>query len=196
MTTIVGIERDGVVYMAADSQTTISGYKYQITQKKLFWNRDILFGVTGSVIVNQLLRYHLQLPAHDNGLSDDHYMIQHVMPAVRTVLEPIKGDGYDDFWALMGYRGRLYMISYGFECVRPAEFYAAIGSGRDYAIGAVKTLMIHTPSMHPSLMVTTAVSVAVSCDTYSSSPVVKMSTTELEADIDQATPVTAIAAHQ
>lgn len=145
MTCIAGIAHEGRVYIGGDS-ATLSGWLLQRTQSpKVFRNGEFLIGVTGTMRLTQILRYHLVVPPQAED-DQEAYMVKVFAEAVRTCL---KAQG----WAkvdnnreesegafLVGYRGGLYSVYSDYQVFRSLDGVDACGSGREYALAAMYVL--------------------------------------------------------
>ena len=145
MTCIVGIiNKDGTVTMGGDS-AGVAGYSIvDRTDKKVFVNRDMVFGFTSSFRMGQLLQFQLKIPDHDPRVEDYKYMCTAFIEAVRSCL---KSYGYNKTnndvesggTFLVGYKGTIYEIENDYQVgVRTGEF-NSVGCGFELALGAMYT---------------------------------------------------------
>lgn len=150
MTCIVGLAQDGEVYIGGDS-AAVSGWTVQETAlRKVFRVGQFLIGYAGSFRMGQILQYHLSVPQQQDGVSDERYMVVDFVEAARTCF---KEKGYTKIdnnreaapYVLVGYRSTLYMIDDDFQVQHLESGLDAIGSGREYALGAMAARMDLSP---------------------------------------------------
>lgn len=146
MTCIIGLETEDGVWIGADSAGT-DGYGSQTLRAdtKVFRNGPMIFGFCGSFRMGQLLRYQFDVPRHEEGMSDYEYMVKVFIEEARTVL---KAGGFTwverntetggDF--LVAYNDKLYEVEEDFQVGMSSRPYVCIGSGGDYASGAMAAL--------------------------------------------------------
>lgn len=144
MTCIVGVAHKGKVYMGADSAAVQGWTRRQTKLVKVFRRGPFLMGYTTSFRMGQLLEHQLALPQQKGG-DDLAFLVQDFVEAVRDVL---KRHGYSKVEAnnesagqfLLGYRGQLYSIDSDYQVGLMADGFDAVGSGSEYALGALKSL--------------------------------------------------------
>ena len=148
MTCIVGIVNGSNVIIGGDRQGLNSNslYKSERIDNKVFKKGEFVFGFTTSYRFGQLVRYKLSIPSITEGQDVMEYMVVSVVDAIRRVL---KDGGYIEVqnnveWGgniLVGFRGRLFQIHSDFQVSEPKTRYDSVGSGREFALGAIKTLI-------------------------------------------------------
>lgn len=141
MTCIVGHIDKGVVTLGADS-AGVGGYTIEARRDpKLFRVGDFIIGCTSSFRMIQLLNFSLELPLV--GDTDIYkYMCTSFVTAVR---ECFAAGGYlrkesereEGGTFLVGYRDRLFCVQDDFQVAELECPYNAIGSGEEYAKGAL-----------------------------------------------------------
>lgn len=145
MTCIVGIAKDGKVYMGCDSITS-NGYTREITKRsKVFRVGEFLIGTCGSIRMANILQYHLAVRPLEENEDIDRYMVIAFIEAVRECLKS-KGvasinsnvETSGDF--LCGFRGKLYQCAADFQVDSYVGDTASCGCGSDYALGAMLAL--------------------------------------------------------
>lgn len=152
MTTIVGIEHEGKVYLAADHRC-VSGWQLDSSTESKLWRRfGMLIGVAGMVRYRQLLQFVVEPPRPQEPEENDlAYLVSAFVPNVRKTLTDVNHIGKDDdgekasSLALFGYRGRLYELATNFTVSTFERGYHAIGSGREYALGALAVMTEAAP---------------------------------------------------
>ena len=154
MTCVVGMVRDGVVYMGADS-AGVSGYTIRYRKDaKVFFTGDMLIGFTTSFRFGQILQYEFNPPKHDGDVSVERYMVNLVIPAMRDALKvhgysKIENNNECGGQCLVGYRGRLFMIHDDFQVGESDDCFDAVGCGNDLAMGSMLStlkLIPHLPA--------------------------------------------------
>jgi len=150
MTCVAGIMMDGQVVMAAD-RAAVSGTTNMARKgAKIFRKGDFLIGFTSSFRMGDVLEHVLTIPrANEPGMDFNmKYMVLEFVPAVKAVF---KDAGYnrcendvDSAGTFpVGVRGQLYEIDEDYQVGQSLSGYHALGSGRDYALGAMHALTNH-----------------------------------------------------
>jgi len=145
MTCIVGIVKDGNVYIGGDSAGVSSDYDRHLRKdKKVFRNGPFVMGFTSSFRMGQLLQYKLNVPRRAEYIDIMDFMVNSFVDAVRFCL---KDGGYSTISAntetggtfLVGYQGRLFQIQGDFQVAETISGYDAVGCGQSYALGSLFT---------------------------------------------------------
>ena len=145
MTCVVGVVQKGRVYIGVDS-AAVQGWTRRASQvSKVFRRGPFLIGYTTSFRMGQLLEHHLNVPAQTDKVSDMTFMVTQFIEAVRVLLKEkgftkIESNTEKGGQFLVGYRGQLYTIESDFQVGHQVEQFDAIGSGAEFALGAVKAL--------------------------------------------------------
>jgi len=147
MTCIIALPDSGKVWMGSDS-AVLSGWSIrQMAATKVFRNGPFLLGCTGSIRMAQLLRFDLTIPEHVDGVKDHAYLVATFIPAVRTCLKEggftkVEDNREEGGFFLAGYRSQAYHIHDDFQVTAYNDRggLAAIGCGREYALGAMAAL--------------------------------------------------------
>ena len=141
MTVIVGFEFDNRVFLAGDVQGTGYNSKVVHTQPKVFNKKGVIFGFTSSYRFGQVLEHNLAdpvVPADDAEVY--RWLISVLVPDLRQVL---KDNGYEKGGnCLIGVRGQLWELQDDFSVLRSVKGYSAVGSGYEYAMGALEMLQL------------------------------------------------------
>lgn len=160
MTCIVGLERDGKVYIGGDSASVTGLHITTRRDRKVFTRDGMAFGFTSSWRMGQLIRYQVAFPdlpisPPDLSLSQskraafeaelDGWMVTEFVEAIR---EGLKDGGYSKVESnqeeggtfLVGARGCLYAIFSDFQVARVAHEFDAVGCGEQYARGAMEVM--------------------------------------------------------
>lgn len=143
MTSIVGISRDGHVYMGGDSCGSDSYSWMHVSNPKVFQVDKFLFGCCGSFRMIDLLRFSLKVEPQTVDQSDDGYIRTTFITAVRKLFKEngfMRDESRDrggNF--LLGYRGNLYEIQDDFSVLNTPPWGHAVGSGEQPARGSLFT---------------------------------------------------------
>ena len=145
MTCIVALKAGKAIYWGADS--CVTGYDTRImTRPKIFQVGEMVFGGSGTLRMLQLIEYHLKPKKHKKKFSDMEYLVRKIIPQIRAIMKEHgkmggstanseNGEKSDSYF-IIGYRGDIYQLGFGFSVTTPVEPYEAIGSGQSYALGA------------------------------------------------------------
>jgi ATP-dependent protease HslVU (ClpYQ) peptidase subunit len=157
MTCIVGLveksRRRGspaTVYIGADS-ASVSGWTSRVTRlPKVFRRGPFLIGYTTSFRMGQLLEHALKVPAKGDEGDDMRYMVTVFVEQVRQLLKErgvakIESNAETGGQFLVGYSGRLYSVQSDFQVNEMADGFDAVGSGAEYALGAIAALQGTAP---------------------------------------------------
>jgi hypothetical protein len=157
VTCIVGVVgAQNKVWLAADSLGSSAGLRQEFVTPKLITRpleirkndafkqyTPVVMGYTGSFRIGNVLTKQLKLPALSGPL--DEYMVCDFVPEVMSVLDRagclreeahVKSGGT----FLFGVLGRLFEVQSDFSVLEPAVGYTAIGSGQEFALGALHAL--------------------------------------------------------
>lgn len=176
MTTIAALVDDGVVYMAADTQNVVYDRPIPDAAQKIHRlttaSRDeVLIGVCGDGALMVLIRSALHIDATPTGDDDPLPWADSIARAL-TDLALDAGvrneDGRMDGTALLGWDGELWALTHH-QAIPFSDGWAALGSGSDFAIGALAVL--HGVSDHPANKVYRAVCIACDHDKHSGQPI-------------------------
>jgi ATP-dependent protease HslVU (ClpYQ) peptidase subunit len=147
MTCIVGLVRDGKVYMGGDAaiSSSDSWLQPQSMRPKIWNTRYMIIGVGGKQRIAQLIQQ-FPAPAYTRPASMDgfDYLLYEYIPHLIEYLDAarvIKTNDEDgmvcmDATVLIGLRGRLFKIDSGFAITEYPD-YAAIGANAEVALGAL-----------------------------------------------------------
>lgn len=140
MTCIVGVEVDGKVVITGDIQGSAPNVKIVHTQPKVFTNSGMAFGYTTSYRFGQIIEHSIDkgfLPARDDQVYP--WLVKEFVPHCKKVLYD---GGYDSGGTcLIGIRGQLWRLESDFSVLRSVKGFDAVGSGCEFALGALSTYM-------------------------------------------------------
>lgn len=147
MTCITGATKDGKVWLGSDSVADDGWHQYAISAGSKLFELDagsskITFGYTTSFRFAQLIEHNLTLPDDRKHYDPQAYLIGEVIPAIRSTLSDggwlrKKDEREDGGSALIGYRGRLFVLQDDLSVLEPGLPYFAVGSGASLALGAM-----------------------------------------------------------
>jgi len=108
-------------------------------------------GYTTSFRMGQLLEHHLQVPKQKPDQSDMEYMVTQFVECTRELLKKkgfskIESNSESGGQFLVGYRGNLYSLQKDFQVGAMADELDAVGSGSDFALGAMVALAGQPPT--------------------------------------------------
>ena len=142
MTCIVGLVAKNNVYIGADS-ASVAGWTSRVTRlPKVFRRGPFLMGYTTSFRMGQLLQHSLMVPPQGEERDDMRFMVTTFVECVRMLLKErgvakIEANSESGGQFLVGYRGRLYSVQQDFQVNEMADGFDAVGSGAEYALGAL-----------------------------------------------------------
>jgi ATP-dependent protease HslVU (ClpYQ) peptidase subunit len=142
MTCIVAVKHDDQIYMGADMFVSGGDQVFSETESKLYGSDNgLIFGVSGSPLIADLLKYKVDWTGEiDDDLRG--YLVTHVFPQIIELREAYKAD--PSFGVLIGYKGQLLDFDNSLA-ISTVDEYAATGSGRMVALGALAVNGAQTP---------------------------------------------------
>lgn len=150
MTCIVGLVDRKTVYIGADS-ASVAGWTRRVTRlPKVFRRGPFLIGYTTSFRMGQLLEHSLAVPPQGPERDDMRYMVTVFAEHVRALLKErgvakIEANAESGGQFLVGYRARLYSVQTDFQVNEMSDGFDAVGSGAEYALGALSALRGTSP---------------------------------------------------
>jgi ATP-dependent protease HslVU (ClpYQ) peptidase subunit len=144
MTCIIGLKRDGKVYLGADSLYLDGWNIVRNPNPKIFRVGNMLIGTSGNLRVSDIIQYNLDPDKmHDVGYIPANYIAEEVIPEMRACLtEHGAMSLMPDSAIMVAYRGCLFIIGEDFSLSEIAE-YEAIGAGAKYALGYMYAIEDH-----------------------------------------------------
>lgn len=165
MTTIVAIKHAQGVLMAADRQLTAGWSKEVADTPKLFRRAGFLFGTAGLRRSAQIIKHHFTVRRMYVGEDLMEYLTGDFVKAIDALLaEHGQADSAIDF--LLAAQGRLFHVDSTSRCVLEYDF-CAIGSGREYAMGALNAIPTQIDPRDRALR---ALEIAARYDNHTSAP--------------------------
>ena len=138
MTTIIGAELEDRVVMIADTLVSADNATYKDPRmSKITESGQYLIGVSGDVGVCNIIN-HIWKPPTPTVKDKDlfKFVITKVIPTLKSVLDNNAKKEYE-FQILLAVRGQLFEIDDDYATTVHQEGFYAIGSGGDYAMGAL-----------------------------------------------------------
>lgn len=170
MTTIIAIQDGNEVTLAFDSLAT-GGDKIQMLQPKVFVRNGVIFGVAGTALLSNELRY-ADIPEPTSAPEDtDRWLTRELMPVIRGVVERLmeRSDGEYELHILVVVNGKAYEIGGNLGWVQNTEGVYAAGSGTPFALGAIAV----------GANATKALEAAAKCDPYTGGTLTTTTASEL-----------------
>lgn len=163
MTCIVGLVDKGTVHIGGDS-ASVAGWTSRVTRlPKVFRRGPFLIGYTTSFRMGQLLQHALNVPIQKDT-DDMRFMVMTFAESVRALLKErgvakIEANAESGGQFLVGYRRRLYSVQQDFQVNEMADGFDAVGSGAEYALGAM-AVMRGSRSLSPPAKIKRALAVS------------------------------------
>lgn len=152
MTCIVGMERNGSIYMGADSCASSGNYN-QVVKDKIFEKDGYMMGIAGRVRMCSFLRYCFSPPQIPKKKDITEFM---ATTFTRKLRKDLCNEGFleieDNVQSLVesvcmiGARGKLFQINTDFSIQESEDNFMTIGSGRQAAKGAYYALKAYVES--------------------------------------------------
>lgn len=139
MTCIVGVEVGNKVVLAGDIQGSGGNNKIVHTQPKVFKNGEMGFGYTTSYRFGQLIEHSVTkefVPSSEEMIYP--WLIKEFVPHCKKTLQEGGYDGGGN--CLIGVKGQLWELQGEFSVLRSTKGFNAVGSGYEYALGAMDTI--------------------------------------------------------
>jgi len=178
MTTIVGIQGDGFAVIGYDSRVSGENGRIYVLPKdtgKVVRNGNYLLGAAGDLrAINLLADIELPDPEELVGKKLDKFFSTQVVPRIRTHFERhgYGRDGSQSSDILVCISGIIYEIAENYDCNRDAFGIYGVGSGSDYAVGALHTLVDGDITVDAAkLWIKAAMKIALRLDSGSGNPV-------------------------
>jgi ATP-dependent protease HslVU (ClpYQ) peptidase subunit len=145
MTCVIGLVDKARVYIGVDSAAVSGWTRRETNVRKVFRRGPFLVGYTTSFRMGQLLEHQLKVPKQTSRQSDMSFMVNHFIESARTLLKErgfskIEANNESGGQFLVGFGGRLYSIESDFQVGDMSEGFDAVGSGSEFALGAMKAL--------------------------------------------------------
>ena len=146
MTVVVGLVRDGKIYMGSDRMATWGNKTVIMSDPKIKEEGEFLLGSAGSLGTLQILFDAFEMPAIKEEQTQSTYLLNDFAPAFRKrlkelgMLEEKNGKQSTDNHFVIGFRGKLFSVGGNLSMVEHADSYCSIGSGSEFALGVLHAL--------------------------------------------------------
>jgi len=145
MTCIIGLVEDGKLYMGSDSGAMAGWDKRLRKRSKVFKVGEFTVGYTSSFRMGQILQFHLNVRAREEGETVDEYIVRGFIEAVRKALKDygytkVESNREEAGEFLLGYQGHLWNVSDDLQAGENVDGFDAVGCGAPYALAAMKAL--------------------------------------------------------
>jgi len=140
MTCIIGVEVGDKVVIGGDIQGSGRNNKIVHTQPKVFKNGDMGFGYTSSYRFGQIIEHSMTkdfVPTTQSQIYP--WLVKEFVPHCQNELEKGKLNGGGN--CLIGVQGQLWELQSDFSILRSVNGINAVGSGYEYALGAMHTYL-------------------------------------------------------
>jgi ATP-dependent protease HslVU (ClpYQ) peptidase subunit len=128
-------------------------------QPKVFVRNGVAFGYTTSYRFGQLLEHALPDPIVPDKVEEVYpWLIKVLVPAIKTVLKDNDYEGGGN--CLIGVKGQLWELQNDYSVLRSVNGYAAVGSGYEYANGAMYAQLSRVGPKSPEELVRLAIEAA------------------------------------
>ena len=137
------VETPEGVSIGYDSQVSTGYQKTELEARKVFVNNGIIFGVAGSMLDAQTIRYAPMPDPAETGWDVDRWVTTELVPHIKEalheagILERHSGKLQTNCHVLAVVNGRVYDIYSDTGWIRRTDGLYAIGSGGNYALGAL-----------------------------------------------------------
>ncbi len=150
MTCIVGLVQDNKIYMGGDRAAANDSEIYLIKEPKVFINEGFLIGYTTSFRMGYLLQYNYSPPIRNKKEPLEGFMRTTFIDSIinlfkRNDFGGKSEDGSKGGIFLVGIEKRLFNIQEDFSVMESDNDYYSIGSGADYALGALHVIPYEPP---------------------------------------------------
>ena len=178
MTTLVGVQLEDRVVLAADSQITEDNLRTISTSTpKIIHVGRYLLGITGDTRPGDILAYNWKPPTY-KGANPIQWMGTKVLPSIITAF---KENGYDPYEAtkdkeagfdyLVAFNGNLFHIAVDLSFIQSDRGIYGLGSGGAFGLGYLSGLTTHILSSKPERHAQRAVEISAVLDVNTYPPI-------------------------
>lgn len=146
MTCIVALKDGGKVYVGGDAAGTSDASITARRDPKVFKKNGMLFGFTDSFRAGQIIHHSLKIPPKPKSLPTYKYMCTTFIEGLVECFTENKCISYKDSKVempanfIIAYEAEIYTVYCDFQIAINIVPYAAIGSGEDFALGALHAM--------------------------------------------------------
>lgn len=146
MTCVVGLKDERGIIIGADSAASDSRMIEIRAESKVFKNKQFLIGTCGLVRLNQLIRFQMIPPDIPDNITLFEYMVTKFSEEVRRIFRE-GGINYRENEVdsggkfLVAVKDKLFRIDSDYSVCELLDTYDCIGSGENYAKGAMYALV-------------------------------------------------------
>lgn len=163
MTCIIGLKDNKQIVMGSDSRIMSGNFIFNSNSNKIIEFENMLIGFCGSCRIHDTINSSFVMPDNSAGKSDLQYLQSTFVNAIRECLECAKTSfveenstaSMDKSALLILYHDKFYTVECDYSILEYSDF-VAIGSGSDFALGALEV----TKGLEPELRVTKALEAA------------------------------------
>jgi len=142
------IDKDKTVWLCGDSIGCSENNKTTRADMKIFYKDGYVVGFTSSYRFGQIIRHYVKLPAIPKKTRNHNHIIK--------IIELISEKLHDNHWGqelnnhrwggqlIIGWPGNLYSIDTDFQYSQSVDPFLCVGSGSNYALGALSSLSSNT----------------------------------------------------
>ena len=178
MTTLVGIQLENRVVLAADSQITEDNLRtVSLTTPKIISVGRYLLGITGDSRPGDILAYNWSPPSY-KGSDPVQWMGKKVMP---SILAAFKENGYEPYEStkekdagfdyLVSFNGNLFHIAVDLSFIQSKQNIYGLGSGGQFALGYLTGLPTASLNLKPEQHAEKAVQISSMLDINTCPPI-------------------------
>jgi ATP-dependent protease HslVU (ClpYQ) peptidase subunit len=180
VTTIASVQGPSWTVIGADAQVSDENRRYQLPHDfaKLIRNGGYIFGIAGDLRAVNLLTHDFDPPpfTRSKGVSLDKFMVSKFIPKLKQCFDGCSygKDGEQGSLVMVCVEGVTYEIGSYYECIRDEHGLYAIGSGSQFALGAMHVLAPRRGSLtieKAESMVKAALLASIAYDSASSEPI-------------------------
>lgn len=141
MTCVIAIEQDGVAYIGSDSFLGTDLIRDSVDKPKFFFKgNSLVIGYAGSLRSAQIVEHSIKFRRPRKGESIDRFLVKEVVAKIRAAFAEEGLSDTCDTEFLVVCRNKIYMIQSDFSVARNAHGFLVIGSGQDFALGALAAI--------------------------------------------------------
>lgn len=160
MTCVIGLIKDNKVFMGSDSASSNESIQFTKTNPKIFIKDEMIFGCTTSFRMINLLQYQFKIPFYVKNISVDEYINTVFIEKIRKLFgdsgfTSIENNVETGGEFIVGFKNNLYHIEPDFQIGKHLDSFVCVGSGMEYAYGAMK-ILIKNKEMNGIKMITEA----------------------------------------